>query len=72
MDNERIIELETRLSFAEHSLTELSDEMARQAQQIARLEQINAKLIERLRELMESAAESGKGETPVDERPPHY
>jgi len=68
MDNERIIELETRLSFVEHHINEISDVIAQQAQQIDRLQQINEKLVARVREL----AESGKSKTGVDEKPPHY
>ncbi len=68
MDNERIIELETRLSFVEHHISELSDVIAQQAQQLERLQQINEKLVERVRVL----AESGKARSGVDEKPPHY
>ena len=72
MTEKRIIELETRLSFAEHAINELSDVVARQALQIEKLEAINNKLLERVRDLAESSAAPGKDKMPVDERPPHY
>jgi len=64
----RIIELESRVALQDDSLNELSDEIYRQQQQIARLETSVRRLAERLQsiELAEPA------EKPPDEVPPHY
>jgi SlyX protein len=67
-DNERIDELETRLAQQEQSLLELSDEMYRQQQQIARLELELRHLAERLKAIAIPEA----GNEPQDETPPHY
>ena len=65
---DRLTDIEIKLAHAEQSLSELSDVMFRQQQQIDRLERLLATLNERLQ-----ANESGGGMGgPADERPPHY
>lgn len=68
MDEQRFIELETRLAYQEHTLQVLSEEVARQQKQIEQLQVL-------CRELMERARSGGEGVfrgTAADEVPPHY
>ena len=68
MDEQRLIELETRLAYQEHTLQVLSEEVARQQKLIEQLQAL-------CRELAERARNSGDGVfrgTPADEVPPHY
>lgn len=71
---ERIIELETRLSFLEAAQDELSDALAKQQQTLL---QLNKKL-SRLLEHIEQAGEQEQGGITypsanlADEVPPHY
>ena len=67
MDEQRLIELETRLAYQEHTLQVLSGEVARQQKLIEQLQALCRELAERAR--------SGEGVfrgTPADEVPPHY
>jgi SlyX protein len=68
MDEERLIEIESKLAHQEHLVLELNRIVADQQQQIARLEQRCQSLLERIRSLSEDAPGGGDG----DERPPHY
>ncbi len=66
--NDRIVELETKVSFQEQALVELSDALARQQREIDALEkalrELHAQFTAALPSLVATAAE----ETP----PPHY
>ncbi|WP_027328916.1 SlyX family protein [Marinimicrobium agarilyticum] len=66
-------DIQSRLAFQEQTLTELNDVIARQAEQIARLEQQMHALAGKYRDLREAVEErpDGVGNT-LDERPPHY
>lgn len=68
MTEDRFIDLETRLAYQDDTLRVLSDTIARQQQQIDRLEQVCRQLIERLKSPPQDTV---KG-TAADERPPHY
>jgi len=68
MDEQRLIELETKLSYQEEALQVLSQELARQHKRIEQLEACCRELLQRV---------SGAGDavfrgTPADEVPPHY
>jgi SlyX protein len=68
VDEQRLIELETRLAYQEHTLQVLSEEVARQQKLIDQLQAL-------CRELMERATRGGEGVfsgSPADEVPPHY
>lgn len=68
MDENRLIELETRLAFQDDTLRQLNDAVTAQQHRIAELERICRHLIERVSRL-------GDGEqkgAPADEVPPHY
>lgn len=66
---DRLIELETRFAYADDALRVLSDAVARQQQQIERLEALTRQLAERLRD---QPVGEGYKHTPAEEKPPHY
>jgi len=68
MNEERIIEIETKLAFQDGSVQELNEVLCQQQQRIEKLEATCALLLEHLRELSDSAGPVSAG----DERPPHY
>ncbi len=70
MNEERLIELETKLSFQEDTLRVLNDVVTAQQAQIERLEQICRQLAERLARGAEPEGAFKGG--PADEVPPHY
>lgn len=66
-------DVQSRLAFQEQTLTDLSDVVARQAEQIARLEQQLLALAGKYRDLRDAVEERpGGAVSPADERPPHY
>ena len=65
---ERITELEIRLSQLDQSVLELSDSMFAQQKLIDRL----AQTCEELRQRIQAAAEAPAAGEPGDEKPPHY
>lgn len=66
-------DLQSRLAFQEQTLADLNDVVARQAEQIGRLEQQLRALAGKYRDLRDAVEQSpGDGDSPVDERPPHY
>ena len=68
-DQQRIEELETRLTFQEQALLELSDALADARSDIARHEAALLRVVEELK----SARGSGVSADPADEPPPpHY
>ncbi len=68
MDENRAIEIETKLAHQEHLLSELNDALTGQQAQISRLERLCRSLIVRVKSL---SAGVPADET-LDERPPHY
>lgn len=68
MNEDRFIDLETRLSYTDEALRVLSDTVIRQQRQIDQLEALCRQLLERLK----SQGEPGYKNTPADEVPPHY
>jgi len=68
MDEDRLIELETRFAYQEETLRVLNDIVARQQQQIDQLQQLCRQLIDRVARVGDSQSKS----TPADEVPPHY
>ena len=68
MDEQRLIELETRLAWQEAALRDISDVMAQQQKQMDRLEQLVRLLAERA-----ARSEQGSGRDGAEaEIPPHY
>lgn len=65
---ERIIELETKLSYQEDLLQELNSHVITQQAQIDKLNQLCGLLKEQVNEVMSSLPDASSG----DEVPPHY
>jgi len=65
--DERITELETKISYQEMTIQELSALIADQEKRLSRLEERDSLLTGKVQELMEIMEES-----PVDRKPPHY
>lgn len=63
-------DIQSRLAFQEDTLSQLNRVVARQDEQIARLEQQLAALAGKYRDLRDTLDEHA--EAPTDERPPHY
>ena len=68
MTEQRFVDLETKLAHQEHLLLELNDIIAKQQENIMRLEELCDSIIERVRSLSEAASAG----TNLDEKPPHY
>lgn len=68
MDEQRMIEIETRLAYQEQALAELNDALTGQQGQLDRLARLTGNLEARIVALAEAAARSEA----ADERPPHY
>lgn len=64
----RLEELETRLTFQEHALNELSDALADARNEIARQSRLVARLLEELRHTRAAVGMDAADEPP----PPHY
>ncbi len=68
MNDDRVIEIETRLAHQDQMLIELNDALAKQQESIMTLELLCASMAERLRSMGESQAVAVSD----DEPPPHY
>jgi len=68
MNEERVIDIETRLAFQDGSLQELNQALCRQQQRIEQLEETCRVLLGRMQDLSDSLGKEGA----TDERPPHY
>lgn len=68
VDEEKLIDIETKLAHQEHLLSELDDALSNQQAQIGNLEHLCQTLAERIRAL----SKTGVGGGTDDEKPPHY
>lgn len=68
MDEDRLIEIETKLAHQEDLVNELNTVVTDQQAQISRLEELCRSLISRVRSLADAETTGG----PEDDRPPHY
>ena len=68
MSEDRLIEIESKLAHQEQLVFELNEVVTEQQSKIMQLEQLCKSLVERIR----SIGESTTGDTPRDDRPPHY
>jgi uncharacterized coiled-coil protein SlyX len=66
---DRMVTLESKIAFLEHSVSELSDAMASQNTSIAELQKKLDILIGMCRKISEAG---DAGDMPHDQRPPHY
>jgi SlyX protein len=67
VEDEKLIDIETKLAHQEHLLATLNDALTKQQAQLAELEHVCRTLVERIRALSEAG-----GHEPDDETPPHY
>lgn len=67
-DNDKIIEIETKLAHQDQLLIELNQVMTDQQTQLMRLEELFTAMIERVRSLGDNSPDAA----PQDETPPHY
>jgi len=68
MDNQRFIDIETKLAYQEDLIQELNKTVHSQQLKLEQLEQTLRSLSLRYNSL----AEQGDSDYPVDEKPPHY
>ncbi len=68
VDDEKTIDIETKLAHQEHLLSALNDALSNQQAQIEDLEQLCRSLVERIRTLSEAGPGNGNDEN----QPPHY
>ena len=68
MDENRLINIESKLAHQEDMLAELNTAMANQQKQLTLLEDLCETLVSRVRSL----SDDGPDGDPADERPPHY
>ncbi len=68
MNEERLIEIESKISYQEDTLQELNKVIYQQQKQIDRLEAICASLINHVRDISDAMAENSV----ANEKPPHY
>ncbi len=68
LDENRVIEIETKLAHQEQLLSELNEALTDQQAQISGLERLCQSLIERVKSLPDSSS----ADQATDERPPHY
>ncbi|UZJ45831.1 SlyX family protein [Marinimicrobium sp. C6131] len=72
-DFDTLEDLQSRLAFQEQTLTDLNEVVARQTEQIDRLEQQLRALAGKYRDLRDAVEQSpGEEGGLADERPPHY
>jgi SlyX protein len=68
MTEDRFIELETRLAYADDAIQSLSDTVAQQQRRLDQLDALCRQLVERLK----TATENVEPGSAADEVPPHY
>jgi len=68
MEDEKFIDIESKLAYQEQTIAELNEALSSQQMQISNLEHQVVALIDRVRSLSESAPAGGTD----DEPPPHY
>lgn len=68
MNEERFIDLETRLAHQDQLLHELNSVVTRQQSKLMQLEELCGSLVSRMRSISEALPDGD----PLSERPPHY
>jgi len=69
MSEDRLVEIETKIAFQEHTIKELNDALYEQQQEIERLGDTCNLLVKRMKELSETTMGI---DAPANEKPPHY
>lgn len=70
--DDRLVELETRLAFQEHSLGELSDALADLRSENARLVLMLHRALDELRQIRAGLSTDLTGDPGLEPPPPHY
>lgn len=68
MNDDRLIDLETRVTYQDDTIRQLNDAVSRQQIDIARLERLCIALQSRVAAMIENSPR----ELSADEKPPHY
>ena len=68
MNEDRLIEIETRIAYQEDTIQQLNDIVTKQQQQIDRLEELSKSLTARYQSLQTTETDLNM----ADEKPPHY
>ena len=68
VDEQRIVEIETKLAHQELTLEALNAVVTEQTSRLMRLEELTERLLDRVQSLSDAGASDAVG----DERPPHY
>jgi len=68
VDDNRLIEIESKLAYQEHLLGELNAALTSQQSQLTRLEALCESMLGRIR----SMSDGEESSDPANERPPHY
>ena len=69
MNEERLVNIETKIAFQEKTIKDLNDVLYEQHQEIERLGAICNALMKRIKEISEFALGI---DAPANEKPPHY
>ncbi|MBK9161629.1 MAG: SlyX family protein [Nitrosomonadales bacterium] len=69
MNEERLIDIETKLAFQEDQIDELNKTVYQQQQKLDQLTEVCKALAGQVRALAEAGND---GKSPANERPPHY
>jgi len=69
MSEERLVEIETKITFQEQTINDLNDVLYEQQQEIERLSSVCDDLVKRVKELSEFTPEINAS---ANEIPPHY
>ncbi len=72
MNEQRFISIEIKIAYQEDTIAQLNDIVCEQQNQIDALERLTQQLLGRVRDLSDSASQTGSGFSATDERPPHY
>jgi SlyX protein len=72
MSEDRLISIEIKIAYQEDTIAQLNDIVCKQQNQIDALENLTQQLLGRVRDLSDTASQSGNTLSAVDERPPHY
>ncbi len=72
MNEERLVNIETKIALQEDLLEELNKTVYQQQKKLDQLEEVCRTLARHIESLAESGAEAGTEGQPVNERPPHY
>jgi SlyX protein len=71
MNEERLIEIETRIAFQEETIKTLSDVMYEQQKKIDKLTNLYTSLAKEKEDKKQGKPEDGEGDL-IHEKPPHY